>query len=77
MKPPEEVKREFIQDWLAKANQDLETSQFLLASGRLFLYPICFHAQQAAEKYLKAYLTWRQIECSVAAGLGSPDSIRS
>jgi HEPN domain-containing protein len=33
-----------------------------LASGRLFLYPICFHAQQAAEKYLKAYLTWRQIE---------------
>ena len=40
-----------------------------VASGRLFfsqdpplLYPSCFHAQQAAEKYLKALLTWHQIE---------------
>ena len=29
-----------------------------------FLYPACFHAQQAAEKYLKALLTWHQIEFS-------------
>ncbi|HOE12382.1 MAG TPA: HEPN domain-containing protein [bacterium] len=27
-----------------------------------FLYPACFHAQQAAEKYLNALLTWHQIE---------------
>jgi HEPN domain-containing protein len=26
------------------------------------LHPSCFHSQQAAEKYLKAYLTRRQVE---------------
>ena len=62
MKPPEEVKRKLVQQWLAKAEEDIEAAEALLSGERTFLYPSCFHSQQAAEKYLKAYLTRRQVE---------------
>ena len=62
MRPPEEIKKIFVQKWLAKADQDLKAGEALLATDMPFLYPACFHAQQAAEKYLKALLTWYQIE---------------
>ena len=62
MRPPEQVKLELVRQWLARADNDLETAKFLLASGRPFFSAICFHSQQAAEKYFKALLTWNQIE---------------
>jgi len=62
MRPPEEVKKEIVRQWLAKAEQDMKAGEALLAAEHPFLYPSCFHAQQAAEKYLKALLTWHQIE---------------
>jgi len=62
MRPPEEIKRELVRQWLAKADQDLRASEALLAAQPAFPHPACFHAQQAAEKYLKALLTSRQIE---------------
>ena len=62
MRPPEQVKIEIIRQWLAKADQDIRAGEALLAADPPFLYPACFHAQQAAEKYLKALLTWYQIE---------------
>jgi len=62
MRPPEEVKRELVRQWLGKAEQDMKAGEALLAAEPPFLYPACFHAQQAAEKYLKALLTWHQIE---------------
>jgi HEPN domain-containing protein len=62
MRPPEEVKKEIVRQWLAKAEQDMKVSDALVAAEPPFLYPACFHAQQAAEKYLKALLTWHQIE---------------
>lgn len=62
MRPPEEIKREIVRQWLAKAEQDMKAGEALLAAELPFLYPACFHAQQAAEKYLKALLTWRQVE---------------
>jgi len=62
MRPPEEVKKEIVRQWLAKAEQDMKAGEALLAAEPPFLYPACFHAQQAAEKYLKALLTWHQIE---------------
>jgi HEPN domain-containing protein len=40
----------------------MKVSDALVAAEPPFLYPACFHAQQAAEKYLKALLTWHQIE---------------
>ena len=57
------VKMEIVRQWLAKADQDRRACESLLAAEPPFLYPACFHAQQAAEKYLKALLTWHQIEC--------------
>jgi len=62
MRPPEEVKKEIVRQWLAKAEQDMRASEALLVAEPPLLYPACFHAQQAAEKYLKAFLTWHQIE---------------
>jgi HEPN domain-containing protein len=41
--------------WLAKADSDLAASQRLLEAGGPY-DAVCFHAQQAAEKALKAWL---------------------
>jgi HEPN domain-containing protein len=51
-----------VRQWLAKTDDDIRACEALLAADPPFLYPVCFHAQQAAEKYLKALLTWHQIE---------------
>lgn len=40
----------------------MEAAEALLSEDRPILYPSCFHSQQAAEKYIKAFLTWHQIE---------------
>jgi HEPN domain-containing protein len=70
MKPPEEVKRDLVRQWLARADEDLETAKFLFTSEKYFFAAICFHCQQAAEKYFKAFLTWRQIEFPKTHDLG-------
>lgn len=62
MKPPEEVKSEFVRQWLAKAGADLRASRHLLGGAASLSYAAAFHAQQAAEKFLKAVLVWHQIE---------------
>lgn len=63
MEPPEEqIRRELVGQWLHKAGVDLLAAEELLSSERLLLYPACFHCQQAAEKYLKAFLTWHRVE---------------
>jgi len=62
MKPPEEVKHEFIRQWLKKADEDLNAARVLLSHEAPFLFAVGFHSQQAAEKYIKAFLTSHQIE---------------
>ena len=63
MKPPEEeVIRKIVSHWLYKAHLDIESAEVLLSRDPPLLYPSCFHSQQAAEKYLKAYLTRCQVE---------------
>lgn len=57
--PPE--KAEVVGEWLAKAAQDLDVAHFLLASQPKFAEIAVFHAQQAAEKSLKAFLTAHDI----------------
>ncbi len=44
-----------VRGWLRKADSDLVALAATLNAGSLDA--ACFHAQQAAEKYLKAYLT--------------------
>ncbi len=62
MKPPEEIRAEFTREWLRKAEIDFKTAQHLSKSGPDFTEGTAFHSQQAAEKYLKAFLVWHQIE---------------
>jgi len=64
MKPPEEVKRKVLAEWLRKADSDMGLAEHLLSEGVAFPNAIAFHCQQAAEKYLKAFLTWHQVAFS-------------
>jgi HEPN domain-containing protein len=61
MKRPEDQIRELVSEWLRKADLDLLTVD-RLCSEDPFRDVVVFHAQQAAEKYLKALLTRHQIE---------------
>ena len=62
MKPPDVVKEEFTREWVRKAEIDFKTADHLFQSGPNFAEGAAFHSQQAAEKYLKAFLVWHQIE---------------
>jgi len=59
---------DLVRGWLEKARRDLATAQSQLRVAEPPADIICFHAQQAAEKYLKAYLVWRGIEFPWRAG---------
>ena len=62
MKPRESVRREFVRQWLRKADEDLAAARLLMTERPDLRYASAFHAQQAAEKYLKATLVWHQVE---------------
>lgn len=61
MKPPERVVRELAHEWLAKADVDLSAGRALIFT-RSLSEAAAFHAQQAVEKSLKAFLVWNQVE---------------
>jgi len=62
MQPPEEVKCELVRQWLGKAEEDLQVIAFMMDNHAPFYTVVAFHAQQAVEKYLKAWLTSIGIE---------------
>mgnify|MGYP001241934367 CR=1 FL=1 len=62
MKPPEEARRKLLRQWLEKAEGDWRLSCRLLTDPEPYMDAIAFHAQQAVQKYLKAFLTWHQVE---------------
>jgi HEPN domain-containing protein len=45
-----------VREWLDKADEDFRFAETNLKGGSGFYAQICFHFQQAAEKYLKAYI---------------------
>ncbi|MBI4473523.1 MAG: HEPN domain-containing protein [Acidobacteria bacterium] len=55
MKPPDEVRQELVQKWFTKAEEDLAVANQLLADDVPYYAAIGFHAQQAAEKFIKAF----------------------
>ena len=62
MKPPDKIRDEFVRQWLLKAEEDFSAAKSLITYGASFISTVCFHSQQAAEKYLKAFLTYHQVE---------------
>ncbi len=54
-----EAKADEIWAWLRKALHDLQSAEWLLLRPDPLCNAAGFHSQQAAEKVLKAYLTWR------------------
>lgn len=61
-RPEDEVVAKLVAGWVDKAEQDLAAARTLLGAEIPLLFPACFHAQQAIEKFIKAYLTRRQVE---------------
>jgi len=49
MRPP-------VKDWLKKADGDMEAAARLIRGKKPLYDHVCFHSEQAAEKYLKAFL---------------------
>lgn len=45
-----------VQIWLDKADEDFNFASAAISEGNEFYAQICFHFQQAAEKYLKAFI---------------------
>jgi len=46
---------EWINEWIKKAENDLLAVESILNGKSVPTDAVCFHCQQAAEKYLKAY----------------------
>ena len=54
-------KLDWIKEWINKADKDLKVAERFLNDENM-ADVVCFHAQQASEKCLKAYLNWLEIE---------------
>jgi HEPN domain-containing protein len=53
---------DIVREWVEKAEGDFQTAEREMRARKAPNYDaVCFHAQQCAEKYLKAFLIHRQI----------------
>jgi HEPN domain-containing protein len=59
--PPDETRASDTRAWLVKAFQDLRRAGILLEAVPADVEGALFHSQQAAEKALKAFLTWHDV----------------
>lgn len=56
-------KEEYIRNWLYRAREDIAVMEKLGESGiGFYTSTICFHAQQAVEKYLKSFLIFNDVD---------------
>ena len=53
---------DLVRQWLERAKADLDGAEVALAGRPLISEHACFHAQQAVEKALKAFLVYHQVE---------------
>ena len=65
------MKENIVLRWIKKAKNDLKVVEYLLEFEDAPRDILCFHCQQAVEKYLKAYLTWVDIRVKKAHDLES------
>lgn len=52
--------KEYIQQWLVKANEDILVVNRLMEFKIVAKGSICFHCEQAVEKFLKAFLIYNE-----------------
>ncbi len=64
------TKKELIRGWLDKAEKDLLSAEHELTFPDAVTETICFHSQQAVEKFLKAYLIYLNISFSKTHEIG-------
>lgn len=50
--------KDIANEWINVANLDLESAKFLMNMNSIPFQIVCYHCQQAIEKYLKAYLAF-------------------
>ncbi|MGO4880229.1 MAG: HEPN domain-containing protein [Bryobacteraceae bacterium] len=65
MKPPDPEAESLLREWIEKAEADLEAANQLaphIAASIRLREIVGFHCQQAVEKFLKALLTYYQVE---------------
>ena len=56
-------KAEYIRNWLFRANEDIAVINDLINFGtEYYTSTICFHAQQATEKFLKVFLVYHNVD---------------
>jgi HEPN domain-containing protein len=54
---------DYLKNWLFRANEDILVIENLFGSeSEIFASSICYHAQQAVEKFLKAFLVYHNID---------------
>jgi HEPN domain-containing protein len=54
---------DYISKLLFRANEDISVMNSLIESGpEFYTSTICFHAQQASEKFLKAFLAFHDVD---------------
>jgi HEPN domain-containing protein len=51
-----------LKSWIAHAEEDYSAAKSLLGLKKPLLGAVCFHAQQCAEKYLKALLILKDVD---------------
>ena len=56
------VDRDIIREWLIKADEDFEFARINFDEKKPFFAQICFHFNQSAEKYLKAFIIANRLE---------------
>ena len=59
--PPDPDLVDEVRAWLLKASKDLGAAEYELHADPPFSEDIVFHAQQAAEKSMKAFLSWHGV----------------
>jgi len=59
----DQAKRDYLAQWYYKADEDVLVLEELLSREAIhYTGAICFHAQQAVEKYLKLFLIFHDVE---------------
>jgi HEPN domain-containing protein len=60
--PPEDARLQDVRAWLSKAELDLKAAAHEISAPAEALWgDVMFHAQQAAEKAMKAFLAWHDV----------------